>query len=154
MWAVEVPGILPPLSLVEKAQGMKASFGMNHEEVFIICSMGVFHQSQQVFGSWRDGLERGPKKTQSMVPALEFGWAPCAELTAVVDPYGDGPSDIVSPEPQKDHNDKAEAKGGTQLMGVGGKSCPGGHIHQVPFIAGDPRGFHVVVDLWGEGSLV
>jgi hypothetical protein len=39
--------------------------------------------------------------------------------------YGDGPSEIVNPEPQKDYNDKDEAKGGAQFIGLGGKPGPG-----------------------------
>jgi hypothetical protein len=88
---------------------------MNHQKVFIICSMGIFHQSYQVFGSWRDGLEHGHKKAQPMVPVVEFLWTFFAELTAVIDPYGDGPSEIVHPGPQKDYNHKDERKGGAQF---------------------------------------
>lgn len=68
-----------------------------------------------MFGSWRDGLEHGHKKAQPMVPVVEFLLASSAELTAVIDPYGNGPSKIVSPEPQKDYNHKDEPEDGAQF---------------------------------------
>ncbi len=71
----------------ENAQGMKSSFGMNHRKVFIICSMGIFHQSEKVFSSWREGLEHGPTKAQPMGRVVEFLWASSAERTAVIDPF-------------------------------------------------------------------
>jgi hypothetical protein len=68
-----------------------------------------------VFGSWRDRFENVPKKVQPMVSVVEFLQAYSAELTAVINPYGDGPSEIASPEPQKDYNHKEEPEDGAQF---------------------------------------
>ena len=51
-----------------------------------------------------------------MVPVVKFLWASSVELTAVINPYGDGPSEIASPEPQKDCHDKDKPKKGRSVQ--------------------------------------
>ena len=55
--SIEVPGILPLLGLGEECQGMQTSFRMDHEKIFIVSSMGIFHQGQEVLSSGGDGIK-------------------------------------------------------------------------------------------------
>jgi hypothetical protein len=97
---VEVPGILPALSSIEEGIGVVTSFGMDHEEVLIICPMGILDDSLEMGCSGRDGIQESIETGKSSIPVSKFLDASADKLSPIVQLNSDGASHIVGAKPE------------------------------------------------------
>ena len=70
--SIPIPGILPTLCFGEKAIRMFTSFGVDHEEVFVIEPMRILDERHQVLCSRRYRIEEGSECLQAIVPVTEL----------------------------------------------------------------------------------
>jgi hypothetical protein len=77
---MEVPRILPSLCPVEEGIGMITSFSMDHEEVLIICPMGILDDSLEMTLSGRNRIQESIEAGKSAIPLSKLLFAATEKL--------------------------------------------------------------------------
>jgi len=80
----EIPRILPFLSFSEEFVFCFTSFSMNHQEIFVICSVRVFYYSHEMFSCWRYWRKYNTEGREYIIPLCKSFVATSTKFLPVV----------------------------------------------------------------------
>lgn len=145
--AVEVPRILPALRSIEEGIGVVTSLGMDHEEVFVICPVGILDDPLEMGCPGRNRIQESVETGKPAIPVHELLSTSTDKLSPVIQLDSDGASRIVGAKPEQHEGNEQKPEGCTQGIRVGSEPAPRCHLHEVPLIGGKASLHHVVIDI-------